>query len=952
MIRLLFLVLIIQLKLYSQTSIATPIDYDIVYVRYPAKEANGGYVKIPQGEDPYTISAGADLMLLKPDGSQIILVDCTKCSVMDPFISYDGKTVFYSLIENNKNSSPSWLYKINLDDITLSPTQLTFPEPFPNHLYAGNKNKAVDLTKYRGIRDMAPVPLSDGRVLFTSNRASLVALNAGTDEIVNGSVQQLYVMDNHSGSANTSALANIKRLETGSIHMVQHPIQLLDGRILFSSWHDVAHKFTYAMTNLMTVNPDGSNLRQFTEPHSHKKELDHFITQSADSSVISGLYYPSFDYGFGVLLRSPLTQLPIEYLRGNISQHYLWNKGKEKRVPVSKREFDRINSVVITPHTTSGDEPAPNLSGKYSMPSATKNDGLLVAYSTGSVNHFKAKCSQKKLCEHLKSGIYLISNASTNIVNSPSQLTKIIDDVNYNEIWPRAVLPYKAIYAVSAPSQLPSTLADNHGEATAVVGSASMLNYEALNESNPDPFQSDKKRERHDGNWTIQGAQAGLFTDNDVYAVRIISTPSKPFTAPINKYQNKQRWQNIQPYLQDKRLSKVVARYGSFHGEKWEILGEFPLPHKTKGLRDSHGHPDTSWQAKIPAETPFLIQALDQNGMTLISELTWRALKPGEKRVDCGGCHAHSIPAVNFDSTASGKGYFIYDIPGVDDLDPRINDGIWDLTTGSTPVLSNQGVTFHESGILDVEFRRDIYPILQGKCLTCHNSSKNKLDLSGSSDEVYQQLSKSDDANGKKYVLPQISRYIRSPQARQSLLVWVAYNQRLDGRRNHSRIDDVDYPIDHPVTYLTDSEKRKLARWIDLGGPIDFGQTDGFGYTDDSQLPVIHISAPIRTEKEALKIQFGLHDSNSGLDHKSLVVSLYEVRTKKLSAEKILEKSQKVNLPESALKPKRSYMGQDVFYLNIPSQYLSSQKHYIVEVAIDDMAGNTNRETLRFSNSP
>ena len=71
---------------------------------------------------------------------------------------------------------------------------------------------------------------------------------------------------------------------------MQHPIQLKDGRILFSTWQDVGTKidigdFQYASTPLFTIHPDGSNLQQFTEPHDHHKNVEHFISQLSDERV-------------------------------------------------------------------------------------------------------------------------------------------------------------------------------------------------------------------------------------------------------------------------------------------------------------------------------------------------------------------------------------------------------------------------------------------------------------------------------------------------------------------------------------------------------------------------------------------------------------------------------------------------------------------------------------------
>ncbi|WP_440903479.1 hypothetical protein ACMZOO_11490 [Catenovulum sp. SX2] len=909
------------------------VDYDIVYVRYPAADPDQDFVTIPQGEQEYKIAGGADLILLKADGTQRILVDCQQCSVMDPYVSYDGKWVYYSLIEQAANESASWLYKINLELANSKPIRLTFDDGFDSALYAGNSKQGHDLSSYRGIRDMAPVPLSNGKLLFTSNRAGLVALNSGTDAVVAGSVQQLYIMDDHFGELTNKRLANIQRLETGNIHTVQHPMQLMNGEILFSSWQDVGHKFRYAMTSLFTVNPDGTNLKQFTEPHYRNKFLHHFITQLPNEDVISALYYPSFDYGYGVIARYPFDPIGPDYIRETYSEDKLGH-----------RDFARKGAVNLTPHSTPRDIPSPDRSGKYSMPSIAKNGELLVAYSTGSVNYFGAACEIKNQCEHLKSGIYLIKDPVNTVVTHPSQLVRVIDEPEYNEIWPRAVLDYKTLYGLDKPQvQTLSMKPRVSPEATAIVGTSSMYNREPLTGNDVDPFQSrSSNRELHDGNWTIQGAEAGVFTNSDIYAVRIVGTPAKPYTQPINKYRHKQRWQQIIQYLPDDRLDKVVARYASFHGEKWQILGEFPLIHKQNGLIDLQNNLDTSWQAKIPAETPFLIQALDKNGMTLISEMTWRALKPGEKRVDCGGCHAHSISSLDFDSTATGKGRLLSNIMGLDELDPRISQGTWDLTSGSIPVLAEQGVQFIEKRVLDVEFVRDVYPILTEQCSSCHQRGGQLPVLQGAPYTVYENLTKS---SKTKFVVPQVSRYIRSPQARQSLLVWVAYNQRLDGRTNYTRSNDIDYPESHPKLFLSDIDKRTIARWVDLGGPLNFPQTDGFGYTDDSQLPIIDIVSINKAfSSEVVEFTFAIHDANSGIAKDSLNIEFFQV--KKFGQDSELEK---IFIPKSRLKINNSLQYQSVYSLSLPSGYFDDKRHYIFEVQVEDKSGNKQVQYQRFS---
>lgn len=73
-------------------------DYDIVYVR--ALRAGDDKHKrfYTDFSQPVTMEPGADLMLLHPDGREEQLVAGGDGSVTDPFVSFDGQWVFYSLI--------------------------------------------------------------------------------------------------------------------------------------------------------------------------------------------------------------------------------------------------------------------------------------------------------------------------------------------------------------------------------------------------------------------------------------------------------------------------------------------------------------------------------------------------------------------------------------------------------------------------------------------------------------------------------------------------------------------------------------------------------------------------------------------------------------------------------------------------------------------------------------
>jgi hypothetical protein len=47
---------------------------------------------------------------------------------------------------------------------------------------------------------------------------------------------------------------------------------------------------------------------------------------------------------------------------------------------------------------------------------------------------------------------------------------------------------------------------------------------------------------------------------------------------------------------------------------------------------------DNSWLAKVPANVPLHLQAVDTFGMSIFNEPVWFSARPGESRV-CGGCH-------------------------------------------------------------------------------------------------------------------------------------------------------------------------------------------------------------------------------------------------------------------------------------------------------------------------
>ena len=119
---------------------------------------------------------------------------------------------------------------------------------------------------------------------------------------------------------------------------------------------------------------------------------------------------------------------------------------------------------------------------------------------------------------------------------------------------------------------------------------------------------------------------------------------------------------------------------------------------------------------------------------------------------------------------------------------------------------------YQPNGVVNVEYFRDVQPILKRSCIACHTAQGGKqpagnLNLDADHEQVnlpnqgrwpgtYYRLATDASAKfGHKPVIhngtwrqTNASRYIRKFQSRRSLLVWKIYGQRLDGWTND------DYP--------------------------------------------------------------------------------------------------------------------------------------------------------------
>jgi hypothetical protein len=868
-------------------------DYDIVYVRAPrhGEEHRGKWAEF---SDPTRMEPGADLMLLHPDGSEEVLVSGKDGSVMDPYVSFDGEWVYYSKFVDEKHTGAD-IYKIHVKSRKI--VRLTDQTFTPNTGMANwskdfrTPEKGKTSLSY-GVYNLGPCPAPGGKVVFTSNRNAYLPPR-GYPRIT----LQLFIMDDDG--------ANVEQIGYINIACALHPVILRDGRIIFSTLESQG-MHNAILWGIWSIHPDGTNWGPVVSAFATGGAPSgfHFQSQLSDGSIIVEEYYNLNNSGFGTYFRLP-EKVPegtppfgpgwLEDPR-NTAEGY-GGRGRF-RMP-----FMPYGMEVLTRFTHGFDGPAPSsipgeqvkakthgghvypqAVGTVTHPCGAPDNHLLTVWTPGPANH------QYNYYPLIDAGIYLIKDGKA--IDEPGQMRLIKNDPKYNEQWPRPLVPYKRIYGVDEPARL---VHKNDGRRSphlpegtpfGLVGTSSLYKRESapggrVPEGSVTAVPSDPRRMTL--NWSLQGADAGLYDNSEIHAIRIV----------------------IQEARTDVHGNKGAPLYGNHALERLRILGEIPVRKFRRDAQgniqqplDPDGNPDTSFLARIPANQAFTFQTIDKHGMVLNSAQTWHQLRPGEIRHDCGGCHAHSQKPTRFEDTfAARPGYDIFDLT---QSTPLVTAKASDQSGKQWDREDQSGLRF-APGAVNVEYFRDIQPILARSCYACHShkldrpagglvlddDDQGKLPAFGhdagpnvSVPLAYFRLAQGTERFKQGEIgLPAqaASRYVTKFQSRRSLLAWKLFGQRMDGRsnddfpslavRNDPRslhiggkpVPNVDYSDDQKLrifvrdstididytgsvmpppeavagTYkgpdgkpikvppLTDEERRTIVRWIDLGCPID-----------------------------------------------------------------------------------------------------------------------------------
>jgi hypothetical protein len=884
----------------------SPVDYDIVYVRAP-RAGDATRVSLPEVKDPILIRPGADLMLLHPDGTEEVLVPAGNGAIVDPVVSFDAQWVYYAKFHDQRpealneerryaSRAGSDIFKIHLE--TRRIVQLTSQEWTPNTGAAAWSNSHLDrgdngYSLGYGIFNLGPCPLPGGKVMFTSSRNGFLPNKELTFPNL-----QLFVMDDDGGN-----VEQVGHLNLGS---ALHPTVLKDGRVMFSSYEAQGAR-DGRIWALWSIWPDGRHWEPLMSGFADAAAF-HFQTQLSNGDITVVDYYFQNNNGFGTLLAFPASSPDPRFGNPTPSHasnpairrglwyfqpgHPLHLKPRHKQYPFSPRGLYALTGFTHGEDDSSSRSLDGTWAGKITHPSGAPENDVLVVWTPGPANDLDRPTNRPMY----DAGLYLIRKGTA--IDDVRQLVLLRNSPKYNEIQPRAVVPYRRVYNVDEPESLPWLPNDGSaspllpaGTPFGLVGTSTFYKRDTKPGLGPSRFDGlDAFNTAQNGassNWAIQGADAGKYASSDIQAVRILA---------------------LEPSSHRSYGPATGNGFRSHANERMRILGEIPLRKASASgavVLDADSNPDTSFLARIPADVPFTFQTLDKDGLALNTAQTWHQVRPGEIRNDCGGCHAHAQVATDFASTAAAK------------PDYRIAD----LTRVALPLgkdAAGRTVPIDDTRrAVDVEYYRDIKPVLQRSCVQCHSAAGRQearlvLDdtaLVDGYENTYHRLANDPAA---RYGIPPVislrawrqtnaSRYVRMFQSRRSLLIWKIFGRRLDGWTNadfptervpgdpatlpagaEANDADLDFsgtacpPPGSRVPTLTEHEKMLFARWVDLGAPISspVGAFRGRGWFQDDLRPTLTVSLPRagRSLEPLTMIRLGAHDYYSGLDERSLSV--------------------------------------------------------------------------------
>jgi len=289
------------------------------------------------------------------------------------------------------------------------------------------------------------------------------------------------------------------------------------------------------MWSLWSIWPDGRNWEPLMSSFTGVQAF-HFQSQLTNGDIVIEEYYNLNNNGFGTLLGFPAERTsPFGSPDRNDDsnppvQTGIWwfddSHPNHKKPRYTRYRFSPPGLYSLTPFAHGGDNSSSrnqegDWAGKVAHPSGAPNNDLLLTWTPGPANNL----NRPTRVPYYDGGIYLQKGGIP--LTDEKDLICLKNDPNYNEIQPRAVLPYKAIYGVDAPADLPWHSNDGSDHASLEPGTPfGLVGSSTFYRRNTAPDRDDvfnTSQNSQSTNWVSMGSSAGTYTNSDIHAVRILS---------------------------------------------------------------------------------------------------------------------------------------------------------------------------------------------------------------------------------------------------------------------------------------------------------------------------------------------------------------------------------------------------------------------------------------------
>jgi len=847
-------------------------------------------------------AAPCDLVLRRPDGNETVIHDCSStstmessCAALDPAVSLDGTRIAYAVFRGSLDHHDELINARVVDPdadneiigrIDLPPTRLSATGAHL-HIHDLTTGQTTVFPFVEGVWDSGPAFIDEFRLAFTSTRdGNTSTLVPGTTS--SGKGTRIWTIDLDGRNAELAS--------HHSLSQEQHPIMLRDGRLAYSSWQ-IFGTLPFRHTNgspggfttlanlfhIYAQDPDGAGNFPIYGQHSgdhfpsyfgEDHSAGHFLAQTSDQRIWLTDYYRANNFGLGSLIgvmQEPPGQEGINpFVADNRADMFVPRDGV--KFSTWAHNGDSMSGVLLDPPVVHPEyvDTLP-YAGKVGHPAAFPDNRLMLVWGKGACSQNASSAVFTALGRErppsasgfgqgvamnvitslnmdtpgCDAGIYVASQIPS---THPNDLIEIVDSRQWHEIMPRAVVPYVELHGIERPRIIArADQRSDHpelapGEPFGLLGAASITDRETHPRGGI-TFQGEKQ-------FNLQGSDTIDYTDAELCGVRILG-------------------------ILPNRNRLVHRDIANVTGERVAILGEFPTRNfhpDGSPVIDPSGHEDTSFLVRMPANVPYMMQGIDCQGRTLNTDQTWQHLRPGEQKT-CGGCHVHSRPSrIDFEQSFAATDDYVV---------PRLGEGEVRLLAGGTPdavqirAMNGYGV--------QIEFTRDIKPIFDRRCTSCHGGAAPAagLDLAatvGPNNEAgttwhclvrdrgqscVPPALKVDTGAGSSnttFRRPQLTRYLRALNSRGSLLYWKAANRRTDNRTDAQDPLDIDFGANHP-TSITPEELGLLSRWIDTGA------AGGALELNDTQKPTLVLTA---ANTPISRLRVGTVDLGAGIDPTSL----------------------------------------------------------------------------------